>query len=104
MQISEFKTSMVYRVSSRTAWATKSNPFSKKKKNKKTKKLKIKITIKNGTCYSGNNTLYRLSLVHEVAEITNGHFFSHFHGVMVDNMPRAISQKVGMHHIQGTEK
>jgi hypothetical protein len=40
-QISEFKASMVYRVSSRTARATKRNPVSKKTKTKQTNK-KIK--------------------------------------------------------------
>jgi hypothetical protein len=34
-QISEFKASVIYRVSSRTASATKRNPVSKKKKKKK---------------------------------------------------------------------
>jgi hypothetical protein len=34
-QISEFKASLVYRVSSRTARATKSNPVSKNQKKKK---------------------------------------------------------------------
>jgi hypothetical protein len=36
-QISEFKASVIYRVSSRTASATKRNPVSKKKKKKKKK-------------------------------------------------------------------
>jgi hypothetical protein len=40
-QISEFKASLVYRVSSRTARATQRNPVSKKQKTKqKTKKKK----------------------------------------------------------------
>jgi hypothetical protein len=37
-QISEFKASLVYRVSSRTARATQSNPVSKNKKQKQNKK------------------------------------------------------------------
>jgi hypothetical protein len=37
-QISKFKTSLVYRVSSRTAWATQRNPVLKKKKKKERKK------------------------------------------------------------------
>jgi hypothetical protein len=36
-QISEFKASLVYRVSSRTARATQRNPVSKKEKNKNKK-------------------------------------------------------------------
>jgi hypothetical protein len=36
-RISEFKASLVYRVSSRTAKATQRNPVSKKKKKKKKK-------------------------------------------------------------------
>jgi hypothetical protein len=39
-QISEFEDSLVYRVSSRTARATKRNPVSKKKKKKRKKKKK----------------------------------------------------------------
>jgi hypothetical protein len=39
--ISEFKASLVYRVSSRTARAIQRNPGSKQTKNKKKKKLKI---------------------------------------------------------------
>jgi hypothetical protein len=38
--ISEFKASLVYRVSSRTARAIQRNPVSKKQKNKKTKTKK----------------------------------------------------------------
>jgi hypothetical protein len=41
-QISEFKASLVYRVSSRTARATQRNPVSKKKKNRKKKKEKLR--------------------------------------------------------------
>jgi hypothetical protein len=37
-EISEFETSLVYRVSSRTGRATQRNPVSKKQKNKKKKK------------------------------------------------------------------
>jgi hypothetical protein len=33
-RISEFKTSLVYKVSSRTAWATQRNPVSKNQKTK----------------------------------------------------------------------
>jgi hypothetical protein len=40
--ISEFKASLVYKVSSRTARATQRNPVSKKQKNKKTM---LSITI-----------------------------------------------------------
>jgi hypothetical protein len=44
-RISEFKTSLVYKVSSRTAWATKRNPVSKnQKQNKQTNKQKPKKT------------------------------------------------------------
>jgi hypothetical protein len=39
-RISEFKASLVYRVSSRTAWATQRNPVSRKKK-------ELKVTINN---------------------------------------------------------
>jgi hypothetical protein len=39
--ISEFKASLVYKVSSRTARATQRNPVSKKKKEKKGKKKSI---------------------------------------------------------------
>jgi hypothetical protein len=39
-RISEFKASLVYRVSSRTARATQRNPVSKKQKNKKKTKNK----------------------------------------------------------------
>jgi hypothetical protein len=42
-QISEFKASLVYRVSSRTAKATQRNPVSK---NQKYKKIKNKVDIK----------------------------------------------------------
>jgi hypothetical protein len=38
--ISEFEASLVYRVSSRTAWATQRNPVSKKKKKKKKERKK----------------------------------------------------------------
>ena len=41
-QISDFETSLVYRVSSRTARATERNPVSKKKEEKKKKKKKKK--------------------------------------------------------------
>jgi hypothetical protein len=41
-QISEFKTSLVYRVSSRTARATLRNPVSKNQKRKKDKEKKEK--------------------------------------------------------------
>jgi hypothetical protein len=41
-QISEFKTSLVYRVSSRTARATQRNPVSKNKNKNKTKNKKEK--------------------------------------------------------------
>jgi hypothetical protein len=41
-QISEFKASLVYKVSSRTAKAIQRNPVSKKKQNKKKKKKKKK--------------------------------------------------------------
>jgi hypothetical protein len=41
-RISEFETSLVYRVSSRTARATQRNPVSKKTKKTKTKKQKQK--------------------------------------------------------------
>jgi hypothetical protein len=41
-QISEFKASMVYRVSSRTARATQRNPVSKKQKQKQKTKTKTK--------------------------------------------------------------
>jgi hypothetical protein len=40
-QISEFEASLVYRVRSRTAKDTQSNPVLKKKKNKQTKNKKI---------------------------------------------------------------
>jgi hypothetical protein len=40
--ISEFKASLVYRVSSRTARATQRNPVSKKQTNKQTKKKEKK--------------------------------------------------------------
>jgi hypothetical protein len=43
-QISEFETSLVYKVSSRTTRATQRNLVSKKKKNKKTKKQTNKNT------------------------------------------------------------
>jgi hypothetical protein len=39
-RISEFKASLVYRVSSRTFRATQKNPVSKKQTNKQTKKKK----------------------------------------------------------------
>jgi hypothetical protein len=53
--ISEFKASLVYKVSSRSAWATQRNPVSKnektkqnkKTKNKKKKKTKKKTNTKN---------------------------------------------------------
>jgi hypothetical protein len=45
--ISEFKASLVYRVSSRTARATLSNPASKKEKNKKQKTKKQQQQNKN---------------------------------------------------------
>jgi hypothetical protein len=41
-QISEFKASLVYKVSSRTARATQRNPVSKNQKKKKKKKTKLK--------------------------------------------------------------
>jgi len=44
--ISEFETSLVYKVSSRTARATQTNPISEKKK-KKEKKKKRKISPSN---------------------------------------------------------
>jgi hypothetical protein len=43
-QISEFKASLVYRVSSRTARVTQRNPVSKTNKQKKTKNQKKKKT------------------------------------------------------------
>jgi hypothetical protein len=48
-QISEFKASLVYRVSSRTARATQRNPILKnknKQKNKKSFKLDIAVGVK----------------------------------------------------------
>ena len=44
-RISEFEASLVYRVSSRTARATQSNPVSKKPKKKKKKKKKKKRKV-----------------------------------------------------------
>jgi hypothetical protein len=41
-QISEFKASLVYKVSSRTAWAIQRNPVSKNQTNKQTKNPKNK--------------------------------------------------------------
>ena len=47
-EISEFKASLVYKVSSRIAWAIQRNPVSKKKRKKQTnKKMQIK---KKPTC------------------------------------------------------
>jgi hypothetical protein len=43
--ISEFKASLVYRVSSRTARAIQRNPVSKNKKENKTKQIKFEINI-----------------------------------------------------------
>jgi hypothetical protein len=40
--ISEFKASLVYRVSSRPAWTTQRNPVSKKKKKEKKKRKEKK--------------------------------------------------------------
>jgi hypothetical protein len=54
-QISEFKASLVYRMSSRTARATQRNPVSKKKnknKKKKKQKQKQKQKPKDGLSYS----------------------------------------------------
>jgi hypothetical protein len=48
-QISEFKASLVYRVSSRTARATQRNPVSKKKKKKQKKQKKNKNQTKPTT-------------------------------------------------------
>jgi hypothetical protein len=45
--ISEFETSLVYKVSSRTAKATQRNPASKTKQNKQTKQNKNKNKNKN---------------------------------------------------------
>jgi hypothetical protein len=57
-QISEFKASLVYRVSSRTARATQRNPVSKKQKQNKTKKkTNKKKNLKNNYIrfiHSGN--------------------------------------------------
>jgi hypothetical protein len=47
--ISEFKASLVYSVSSRTARATQRNPVSKNQKNKKNKKKKQNQTKTNQT-------------------------------------------------------
>jgi hypothetical protein len=44
-QISEFKASLVYRVSFRTAGATQRNPVSKKKKKKTTTKRDLFIVL-----------------------------------------------------------
>jgi hypothetical protein len=44
-QISEFKASLVYRVSSRTARATQRNPVSKNQKKKKKRKKKENPTV-----------------------------------------------------------
>jgi hypothetical protein len=41
-QISELEASLVYRVSSRTAWVTQRNPISKKKKKRKKERKKKK--------------------------------------------------------------
>jgi hypothetical protein len=46
-QISEFKASLVYRVSSRTVRAIQRNPVSKKKQKKKKKKKKEKNKERN---------------------------------------------------------
>jgi hypothetical protein len=60
-QISEFKASLVYRVSSRTARATQRNPVSKKKK-KKEKKKKIYpgpyLTAAIPSCHNGLLSLW----------------------------------------------
>jgi hypothetical protein len=48
-QLSEFKTSLVYRVSSKTARATQRNPVSKKKKKRKNEKTKNKKQTKQKT-------------------------------------------------------
>jgi hypothetical protein len=58
-QISEFKASLVYRVSSRTARAIQRNPVSKNKnKQQQQKKIDLAICIKNTlkTLKSGNIT------------------------------------------------
>jgi hypothetical protein len=44
-QISEFKASLVYRVSSRTARATQRNPVSKNKKQNKTKQNEVPVNL-----------------------------------------------------------
>jgi hypothetical protein len=49
-RISEFKTSLVYRVSSRTARAIQRNPVSR---NRKEKKKKIKKRFHNNTAFNG---------------------------------------------------
>jgi hypothetical protein len=67
-QISEFKVSLVYRVSSRTARATQRNPVSKNKNQKtnkqkktKTKKQKSKQTKKQTTTTTTTTTkLFRM--------------------------------------------
>jgi hypothetical protein len=56
-QISEFNTSLVYRVSSRTARATQRNPVSKKTKTKKTKTKKIQKQTNKQTKQQPKTTL-----------------------------------------------
>jgi hypothetical protein len=51
--ISEFEASLVYKVSSRTAWATQRSPVSKKTKTKNKKKKKIVITHGDVYLHSG---------------------------------------------------
>jgi hypothetical protein len=54
-QISEFKTTLVYRISSRTASATLRNPVSKKKKikNKQTKRYDVNTVKEKCTSVKG---------------------------------------------------
>jgi hypothetical protein len=56
-QISEFKASLVYRVSSRTARATQRNPVSKNKTKQTNKKPRIAKTILNNKRTSGGITM-----------------------------------------------
>jgi hypothetical protein len=71
-RISEFKASLVYRVSSRTARATQRNPVSKKEKKKKKKKERKKRKLKKKKEKKGHNITERQRKDQERKQKTNG--------------------------------
>jgi hypothetical protein len=77
-QISEFKASLVYKVSSRTARATQRNPVSKNKQNK-TKQNKTKTVFPWGPGEMAQWLRELTALPEVLSSISSNHMVAHNH-------------------------